>query len=181
MTVHRSVWRTPNQPPSSVEITPNLYLKGTYGNGFYFNLPVPLPCPYASLKCLPPHHGWELAQGLHRIFPISLLGWSYLLLPFHVPLCTPASPHHAICVVLPEDAIFVLLHPMCRRYEKRQPVFLSWPRCLLSSSRSRRSQQIKLFSRIMRCSLYPQLQQELLLSLMKFSFQDLILKSYASL
>lgn len=178
MVLHRSAWRTPNPPPPSVEMTPNLHLKGTYGKAFYFNLhPVPLPCPYAPLKCLPPHPGWALAEGLHRRFPISLLVRSYLVLPFHVPLCTSASPYHATCVVLPENAIFALLHPVCRRWDKRQPVFLSWPRCLLSSSGSRKCQQIKVFPRIMRFSSHLQLQQELLLSLMKFSFKDTIPKS----
>lgn len=176
------MWWTPNQPPSSVEITQNLHLKGTYGKALYFNLhPVPLPCPHAPSKCLPPRPAWELAQGLHRSFSTSLLVWSYLLLPFHVLLCPPASPYHATCVVLPEDVIFALLHPVCSKWDKRQPVFLFWPRCLLSSSGSRKCQQIKLFPRIMRFSFYPQLQQELPLSLMGFSFKDTIQKSYASL
>lgn len=158
-------------------MTLNLHLKGTYGKAFYFNLhPVPLPCPYAPLKCLPPHPGWELAQGLHRSFPTSFLVWTYLVLPFHVPLCTPASPYHATYVVLPGNAVFALLHPVRRRWD-RGSLYSSPPKCLFSRSGCRKCQQIKLFSRIMRFSSYLQLQQELLLSLMKFSFKDTTPKS----
>lgn len=157
MVLHRSVWRAPNPPPSSVEMTLNLHLKGTYGKAFYFNLyPVPLPCPYASLKCLPPHSGWELAQGSHRSFPISLLVRSYLLLPFHVPLCTPAPPYHATRVVLPEDAIFVLLH-LVQQMGQEAPCILFLAKMPPFQLRIQKM-SAALFSRIMRFSLYPQLQ-----------------------